>query len=83
MLSSLRLPTKRPTKKPKMPTMMVPPKPPRTMRELRSFMADLPAEHVGICHDIGHTRLIGLDIADAVANPMSRSKSFNLCALIR
>ena len=35
-----------------------------TMREMRSFMADLPAEYVGICHDIGHTRLIGLDIAN-------------------
>ncbi len=39
-------------------------RPLETMRELRSFMADLPAEYVGICHDIGHTRLIGLDIAD-------------------
>ena len=41
-----------------------PARPLGTMREMRSFMADLPAEYVGICHDIGHTRLIGLDIAD-------------------
>ena len=39
-------------------------RPLETMRELRCFMADLPAQYVGICHDIGHTRLIGLDIAD-------------------
>ena len=39
-------------------------RPLETMQELRSFMADLPAEYVGICQDIGHTRLIGLDIAD-------------------
>ena len=42
----------------------MPARPLETMRELRSFMADLPAEYVGICHDIGHTRLVGLDIAD-------------------
>ena len=34
------------------------------MQELRSFMADLPAEYVGICHDIGHTRLRKLDVAE-------------------
>ena len=30
-----------------------PARPLETMQELRSFMADLPAEYVGICHDIG------------------------------
>ena len=45
------------------PTTM-PIRPLDTMRELRSFMADLPAEQVGICHDIGHTRLVKLDISD-------------------
>ena len=39
-------------------------RPLETMRELRYFMADLPPEYVGICHDIGHTRLSGLDIAE-------------------
>ena len=38
-------------------------RPLETMQELRSFMADLPAEYVGICHDIGHTRLRKLDVA--------------------
>jgi sugar phosphate isomerase/epimerase len=38
-------------------------RPLETMQELRSFMADLPAEYVGVCHDVGHTRLVGLDIA--------------------
>ncbi len=47
-----------------LPAKEMPARPLETMRELRSFMADLPAEHVGICHDIGHTRLIGLDIAE-------------------
>ena len=47
-----------------LPAYNTPARPLETMRELRSFMADLPAEYVGICHDIGHTRLIGLDIAD-------------------
>ena len=47
-----------------LPAKEMPARPLETMRELRSFMADLPAEYVGICHDIGHTRLIGLDIAD-------------------
>ena len=42
----------------------MPARPLETMQELRSFMADLPAEQVGICQDIGHTRLIGRDIAD-------------------
>ena len=42
----------------------MPARPLETMQELRSFMANLPAEYVGICHDIGHTRLISLDIAD-------------------
>ena len=46
------------------PHIGLPAHPLQTMRELRSFMADLPAEYVGICHDIGHTRLVGLDIAD-------------------
>ena len=41
-----------------------PARPLETMQELRSFMADLPAEYVGICHDIGHTRLRKLDVAD-------------------
>jgi len=49
---------------PKFPARQMPGRPLETMSELRSFMADLPAEYVGICHDIGHTRLIGLDIAD-------------------
>ena len=39
-------------------------RPLETMKELRSFMADLSPEQVGICHDIGHSRLIDLDIAD-------------------
>ena len=39
-------------------------RPLETMQELRSFMADLPAEYVGICHDIGHTRLRKLDVAN-------------------
>lgn len=39
-------------------------RPLETMQELRSFMADLPPEQVGICHDIGHSRLIDLDIAE-------------------
>ena len=47
-----------------LPAKDMPARPLETMRELRSFMADLPAEYVGICHDIGHTRLVGLDIAD-------------------
>ena len=41
-----------------------PARPLETMQELRSFMADLPAEYVGICHDIGHTRLRKLDVAE-------------------
>ena len=39
-------------------------RPLETMQEIRSFMADLPAEYVGICQDIGHTRLRKLDVAD-------------------
>ncbi len=39
-------------------------RPLETMQELRSFIADLPAEYVGICHDIGHTRLRKLDVAE-------------------
>ena len=39
-------------------------RPLETMQELRSFMADLSPEQVGICHDIGHSRLIDLDIAE-------------------
>ena len=46
------------------PATDMPVRPLETMRELRSFMADLPAEYVGICHDVGHTRLVGLDVAD-------------------
>ena len=41
-----------------------PARPLETMQELRSFMADLPAEYVGICHDIGHTRLRKLDVSE-------------------
>ena len=40
------------------------PRPLETMQELRSFMADLPEKYVGICHDVGHSRLRHLDIAD-------------------
>ena len=47
-----------------LPAKEMPARPLETMRELRSFMADLPVEYVGICHDIGHTRLISLDISD-------------------
>ena len=47
-----------------LPAKGMPARPLETMRELRSFLADLPADFVGICHDIGHSRLIGLDIAD-------------------
>lgn len=39
-------------------------RPLETMQELRSFMADLPTEYVGICQDIGHTRLRKLDVAN-------------------
>lgn len=42
----------------------MPVRPLENMRELRYFMADLPPEYIGICHDIGHTRLSGLDIAE-------------------
>ena len=47
-----------------LPAKELPARPLQTMGELRAFMAGLPAEYVGICHDIGHTRLIGQDIAD-------------------
>ena len=47
-----------------LPAKDMPARPLETMGELRSFMADLPAEQVGICHDIGHTRLMSRDIAD-------------------
>jgi len=47
-----------------LPATTMPARPLQTMQELRSFMADLPPEQVGICHDIGHSRLISLDIAD-------------------
>ena len=46
-----------------LPAITMQARPLETMQELRSFMADLSAEHVGICHDIGHSRLIGYDIA--------------------
>lgn len=39
-------------------------RPLQNMQELRSFIADLPQPTVGICHDIGHSRLINLDIGD-------------------
>ena len=49
-----------------------PARPLETMQELRSFMADLPAEYVGICHDIGHTRLRKLDIAEETRTASER-----------
>ncbi|MBI2965398.1 MAG: sugar phosphate isomerase/epimerase [Chloroflexi bacterium] len=39
-------------------------RPLQTMQELRAFISAFPREQVGICHDIGHTRLRGLDVAD-------------------
>jgi sugar phosphate isomerase/epimerase len=39
-------------------------RPLQTMQELRAFIAAFPRQQVGICHDIGHTRLRGLDVAD-------------------
>ena len=39
-------------------------RPLETMKELRAFMSDLSPDFVGICHDIGHSRLNKLDIAD-------------------
>ena len=47
-----------------LPATTMPARPLQTMQELRSFMADLSPEQIGICHDIGHSRLIDLDIAD-------------------
>ena len=47
-----------------LPATTMPARPLQTMQELRSFMAGLSPEQVGICHDIGHSRLIGLDIAE-------------------
>lgn len=39
-------------------------RPLQTMQELRAFIAPLPRQQVGICQDIGHTRLRGLDVAE-------------------
>ena len=47
-----------------LPARGMPARPLQSMTELRSFIADLPRETVGICQDIGHTRLINLDIGD-------------------
>jgi len=41
-------------------------RPLESMQELRSFIHMFDSKHVGICMDVGHTRLSALDVADQV-----------------
>ena len=41
-------------------------RPLESMQELRSFIHMFDSKHVGICMDVGHTRLSGLDVGDQV-----------------
>jgi len=47
-----------------LPSHRVPYRPLETTQELRAFMADFPAEYVGICLDVGHCLISGYDPAD-------------------
>lgn len=47
-----------------LPSHRVPYRPLETTQELRAFMADFPAKHVGICLDVGHCLISGYDPAD-------------------
>jgi hexosaminidase len=46
-----------------LPSHRVPYRPLESTQELRAFIADLPAEHVGICLDVGHCLISGYDPA--------------------
>ena len=47
-----------------LPASGLPCRPLTSMQELRAFIADFPAEHVGLCRDTGHARSCGLEPAE-------------------
>ena len=59
-----------------LPSVGLPCRPLQSMRELRAFIAGFPAEHVGLCLDVGHSLISGLDPGDE-----ARIAGERLCAL--